>query len=117
MARGVRSSASSKAQDIQKEMFASLRRLYRLYLHAFYQHYGAFAEAEKRRHMYAKFFGFVTCSGLLSERDMKPYLSLDEMNEYVYSSFSLCCIIYDPWRRFFRERRRGRGKRRIERSD
>lgn len=83
-------SASNKSQEIQKEMFVSLRRLYRLYLHSFYQHYGAFVEAEKMRHMYSKFFGFVTCSGLLSEKDMKPYLSLDEMNEYVYSSFSFC---------------------------
>ena len=82
---GVMGSASHKSQDIQKEMSFTLRRLYRLYLHAYYQHHNAFAEEERRKHIYEKFFGFVTSSGLLSEKDMKPYLSVEDMTLLVYN--------------------------------
>ena len=40
--------------------------------------------------MYEKFYYFVAGSSLLSERDMKPFLSLDEMKNAVYGHLYIC---------------------------
>ena len=43
-----------------------------------------------KHHMYEKFYYFVAGSSLLSERDMRPFLSLDEMrNAFVICLFNL----------------------------
>lgn len=77
--------------SLQQELSSLLRRLYRLYLHAFYQHRIAFAEEEMTRHSYEKFHFFVMYTELITEKDLKPYLSIEEMTMsiYDYDSFVL----------------------------
>ena len=44
-----------------------------------------------KHHMYEKFYYFVAGSSLLSERDMRLFLSLDEMRNAVYGHLSFVC--------------------------
>lgn len=67
-------------------------------------------------HMYEKFYFFVAGSSLLSERDMKPFLPLDEMKYAVYGHFYIClfhlsyCIMDRPLSR--EEKRKNKKKER-----
>ena len=82
-------SVEEKTQDsgsIMKDIATVLRRLYRLYLHAYYQHFSVFGEVELQQHLYERFYRFVTTNRLLSEKDMKPFLSLDEVFAVIYNA-------------------------------
>ena len=68
---------------MEKEMISLLRRLYRLYIHAYYQHFDGFCEVEKKNHCYEKFSFFVKSTALVSDRDLRPYLSVEEMKMYI----------------------------------
>ena len=48
-----------------------------------------------KHHMYEKFYYFVAGSSLLSERDMRPFLSLDEMRNAVYGHMYICLFNLD----------------------
>ena len=73
-------------QSLGKELSSLLRRLYRLYLHTFYNHLDGFCEEERKTHLYEKFYSFAWNSSLLTLKEMKPHLSDSEMREYVYGN-------------------------------
>lgn len=73
-------------------MSSLLRRLYRLYLHAYYHHFSVFAELEVQQHLYDRFYQFVTSSLLLSEKDMSPFLPLDEVFAVIYKVAWTVCL-------------------------
>ena len=77
-----------------KDIATVLRRLYRLYLHAYYQHFSVFGEVELQQHLYERFYRFVTTNRLLSEKDMKPFLSLDEVFAVIYNAMCDCLLQY-----------------------
>lgn len=78
--------------EIQKDMSSMLRRLYRLYLHAYYQHFSVFVEIETQQHLYDRFYRFVTSSLLLCEKDMNPFLPLDEVFAVIYKDAWTVCL-------------------------
>ena len=95
-------SIDRKTQDsgsIMKDIATVLRRLYRLYLHAYYQHFSVFGEVELQQHLYERFHRFVTTNRLLNEKDMKPFLSLDEVFAVIYNA--MCECLYNTFSPFF----------------
>lgn len=69
------------AASLEKELSLVLRRLYRLHVHAIYNHFESFLELEKRERVYEKFLHFVLCTQLLSEKMLKPYIPYESIKD------------------------------------